>query len=152
MSQCARISPGEIEAVALVDQPLPAASARAIGKIGAELFDYVMAVIRRHRLDLDDMGLAAALRDLKRAEDLADWLRNVLGNADLPPPPWPGTETIVPLRTVGEISAIGLEFRNCLAGEDWWLSAVLGQRCFFRVSGRDGPAIVSVALDPLLGS
>jgi hypothetical protein len=135
LSQCARISPGEIEAAALVDQPLPAASARAIGKIGAELFDYVMAVIRRHRLDLDNMGLAAALRDLKRAEDLADWLRNVLGNADLPPPPWPGTETIVPLRTVAEISAIGLEFRNCLAGEDWWLSAVLGQRGFYRSAG-----------------
>jgi hypothetical protein len=152
LSQCARISPGEIEAVALVDQPLPAASARAIGKIGAELFDYVMAVIRRHRPDLDDIGLAAALRELKRGEDLADWLRNVLRHADLPPPPWPGTETIVPLGAVTEIRATGLEFRNCLAGEDWWLSAVLDQRCFYRVRGRDGPAIVSVALDPLLGT
>jgi hypothetical protein len=56
-----------------------------------------------------------------------------------------------PARGGGEIRAIGLEFRNCLAGEDWWLSAVLGQRCFYRVGGRDGPAIVSVAFDPLLG-
>jgi hypothetical protein len=40
------------------------ASALAIGKIGAELFDYVVAVLRRHRLDLDDIGLAAALREL----------------------------------------------------------------------------------------
>jgi hypothetical protein len=56
--------------------------------------------------------------------------------------PWPGTETIVPLKTVAEISAIGREFRNCLAGEDSWLSAVLGERCFYRVGGRDGPAIV----------
>jgi hypothetical protein len=150
LSQLSRLSLGEIEAAALVDQPLPAASARAIGKIGAELFDYVLGVVRRHRPDLDDMGLAAALRELKRGEDLAVWLRNVLGHADLPTPPWPGTETIVPLRTVAEIRAIGLEFRNCLAGEDWWLSAVLGQRCFFRVGGRDGPALVSVAFDPLL--
>jgi hypothetical protein len=152
LSQCPRISPREIEAIALVGQPLQAASARAIGKIGAELFDYVMAVVRRHRPDLDDMGLAAALRELKRGEDLADWLRGVLRHADLPPPPWPGTETIVPLRAVGEIGATGLEFRNCLAGEDWWLSAVLRQRCFYRVSGPDGPAIVSVAFDPLLGA
>jgi hypothetical protein len=152
ISQCARISPREIETIALFDQPLEAASARAIGKIGAELFDYVMAVIRRHRPDLDDISLAAALRELKRAEDLADWLRNVLRLADLPPPPWPGTETIIPLRSVAEIGATGLEFRNCLAGEDWWLAAVLGQRCFYRVSGRDGPAIVSVAFDPLLGA
>jgi hypothetical protein len=152
LSQCARISPGEIETIALVDQPLHVASARAIKKIGAELFDYVLGVVRRHRPDLDDIGLAAALRELKRAEDLADWLRNVLRHADLPPPPWPGTETIVPLRAVGEIKATGNEFRNCLAGEDCWLSAVLGQRCFYRVSGRDGPAIVSVAFDPLLGA
>jgi hypothetical protein len=87
LSQCARISPGEIETIALVDQPLHVASARAIKKIGAELFDYVLGVVRRHRPDLDDMGLAAALRELKRGEDLAVWLRNVLGHADLPPPP-----------------------------------------------------------------
>jgi hypothetical protein len=152
ISQCARISPGEIETIALVDQPLHVASARAIKKIGAELFDYVLGVVRRHRQDLDDMGLAAALRELKRGEDLAVWLRNVLGHTDLPPPPWPGTETIVPLGAVTEIRATGLEFRNCLAGEDWWLSAVLGQRCFYRISGRDGPAIVSVAFDPLLSA
>jgi hypothetical protein len=152
LSQHARISPGEIECIALVDQPLQAASARFAGKIGAELFDYVLAVVRRHRPDLHDMGLAAALRELKRGEDLADWLRGVLGHADLPPPLWEGTETIVPLGAVSEIKATGLEFRNCLAGEDWWLSAVLGQRCFYRVSGPIGPAIVSIALDPLLGA
>jgi len=152
LSQHSRLSLREIEAIALVDQPLQAASARAIGKIGAVLFDYILAVMRRHRSDLDDIGLAAVLRELKRAEDLADWLRGVLRLADLPPPPWPGTETIVPLRTVAAIRATGLEFRNCLAGEDWWLSAVLDQRCFYRVCGGDGPAIVSVALDPLLGA
>jgi len=152
LSQLSRLSLGEIETIALVDQPLSATSARVIAKIGAELFDYVLAVVRRHRPDLDDMGLAGVLRELKRGEDIADWLRNVLRLADLPPPPWPGTETIIPLRTVAAIDATGLEFRNCLAGEDWWLSAVLSQRCFYRVGGRDGPAIVSVALDPLLGA
>jgi hypothetical protein len=152
LSQHSRLSLREIEAIACLDQPLQVASARAIGKIGAELFEYILAVVRRHRPDLDDIGLAAALRELKRGEDLAEWLRNVLRHVELPPPPWPGTETIAPLRTVGAIRATGLEFRNCLAGEDWWLSAVLGQRCFYRVSGPDGPAIVSVALDPLLGA
>jgi hypothetical protein len=152
LSQHSRLSLRDIETIALFDQPLHVASARTIGKIGAELFDYVMAVLRWHRPDLDDIGMAAALRELKRGEDLADWLRNVLRHADLPPPPWPGTETIIPLRTVAEIRATGLEFRNCLAGEDWWLSAVLDQRCFYRVCGRDGPAIVSVAFDPLLGA
>jgi hypothetical protein len=152
LSQLSRLSLGEIETIALVDQPLSATSARVIAKIGAELFEYVLAVVRRHRPDLDDIGLAAVLRELKRAEDLADWLRNVLRHADLPPPPWPGTETIIPLRTVAAIDATGLEFRNCLASEDWWLSAVLGQRYFYRVGGRDGPAIVSVAFDPLLGA
>jgi hypothetical protein len=152
LSQLSRLSLGEIEAIALSDQPLDAASVRAIGKIGTELFDYVLAVVRRHRPDLDDRGLATALRELKRAEDLADWVRAVLRHADLPPAPWPGTETIIPLRAVAEILATGLEFRNCLAGEDWWLSAVLDQRCFYRVSGPIGPAIVSIALDPLLGA
>ncbi len=152
LSQCARISRGEIEAIASVDQPLNNASVRFAAKIGAELSDYVLAVVRRHRPDFDNISLAAALRELKRAEKLAGWLHTVLGHAGLPPPPWPGTEMIVPLRTVAEIRATGREFRNCLAGEDWWLSAVLGQRCFYRIGGSIDPAIVSVAFDPLLGA
>jgi hypothetical protein len=152
LGQCAKISPGEIETIALVDQPLNNTSVWFAVKIGAKLSDYVLAVVRRHRPDLDDISLATAMRELKRAEELAGWLRTVLGHADLPAPPWPGTEIIVPLRTVAEIRATGLEFRNCLAGEDWWLSGVLGQRCFYRIGGPVDPAIVSVAFDPLLGA
>jgi len=36
--------------------------------------------------------------------------------------------------------------------DDEVLSAVLGQCCYYRVSGRYGPAIVSVAFDGLLGA
>jgi hypothetical protein len=111
-----------------------------------------MMVVRRHRPDLDDIGLVTVLRELGRADGLSAWLRMVLRHSDLPLPPWDGTEAIVPLRTVAEIHAIGIEFRNCLFDDERSLSAVLGQCCYYRVSGRYGPAVVSVAFDALLGA
>jgi hypothetical protein len=153
LHQCSKISPEQLAIIAHFNEPiLAAASLRAVSKIGAELFDYVMAVVRRRRPDLDDIGLVTLLRELGRADGLSAWLRMVLRNADLSPPPWDGTETIAPLRTVAEIHATGVEFRNCLFDDDRSLSAVLGQCCYYRVSGRYGPAIVSVAFDGLLGA
>ena len=120
-------------------------------KIGTSLFNYVIAVTRRHRPDLDDLGLLSLLHELGRADDVSTWLRRVLRHADLPPP-WDGTETIKPLRTVAEIQMTGIELRNCLFGDDHSLPAVLGECCYYRVSGRYGPAVVSVTFDALLGA
>jgi hypothetical protein len=153
LHQCSKISPEQLAIIAHFNEPiLAAASLRAVSKIGAELFDYVMAVVLRHRPDLDDFGLVTLLRELAQADCLSAWLRMVLRQADLPPPPWDGTETIAPLRTVAEIHATGIEFRNCLFDDDRSLAAVLGQCSYYRVSGRYGPAIVSVAFDALLGA
>ena len=93
MHQCEKITPKELAIIAHFDKPiLAAASMRAVSKIGAELFEYVMAVVRRHRPDLDDAGLIAVINELKRADDLSPWLRRILRHADLPPPPWAGSE------------------------------------------------------------
>jgi hypothetical protein len=152
LHECPKISPEELAIIAHFDEPiLAAASLRKLAKVGAELFDYVLAVLRRHRPDLDDVGLVALLRDLGRADDLSAWLRRALRQAGLPPPPWDGTETIRPLRTVAEIHLAGVELRNCLFDDDRSLSAVLGQCYYYRVYGRYGSAVVSVAFDPLLG-
>jgi hypothetical protein len=153
LHQCSKISPEQLAIIAHFNEPiLAAASLRAVSKIRAELFDYVMAVVRRRRPDLDDIGLMTVLRELGRADGSSTWLRMVLRHADLPRPPWGGTETIVPLRTVTEIHATGVEFRNCLFDDDRSLPAVLGQCCYYRVSGRYGPAVVSVVFDALLGA
>lgn len=153
LQQCLKITPEELAIIAHFNQPiLAAASLRAVSKIGAELFHYVITVLRRHRPDLDDLGLVAVLRELGRTDGLSAWLRRALRHADLPPPPWDGTETITPLRPVAEIHVTGVELRNCLFGEDRSLSAVLGECCYYRVSGRYGPAVVSVAFDALLGA
>jgi hypothetical protein len=152
LRDCSKISSGELAIIAHYNEPiLAAASLRKVSKIGADLFDYVLAVLRQHRPDLDDIGLVAVLRDLGRTESLSAWLRRVLRHAGLPLPPWDGTETISPLRTVAEIHVTGVELRNCLFDDDRSISAVLGQCCYYRVSGRYGPAVVSVAFDPLLG-
>lgn len=151
LAQFPKLSAVEIEAIALFDQPLlGAASVRTIAKIGLESFDYVVAVLQRHRPDLDDGGLGAVLRNLRRAEDLSEWLRDALQCVDLPPPPWQGTDAIIPLGTVAAIRETGVELRNCLCDDDWWLSAVFGQRCFYRVYGRHGPAVVAAAFDLML--
>jgi hypothetical protein len=153
LQQCSKISAAELAIIAHFDQPIvAAASLPIISKIGTELFDYVVGVLRRHRPDLDDLGLVAVLRELRRTEDLSAWLRRVLRHADLPAPPWDGSETISPLRTVAEIHVTGVEMRNCLFDDDRSLSAVLGQCCYYRISGRYGPAVVSVAHDALLGT
>jgi hypothetical protein len=153
LHQCSKISPEQLAIIAHFNEPILAAtSLRAVTKIGAELFDYVMMVVRRHRPDLYDIGLVTVLCELGRADGLSAWLRMVLRHSDLPLPPWDGTEAIVPLRTVAEIHAIGIEFRNCLFDDDRSLAAVLGQCCYYRVSGRYGPAVVSVAFDALLGA
>jgi hypothetical protein len=150
---CTTISPAELDIISFFDQPtLAAASLRRVSKIGAELFDYVMAVVRRHRPEIDDADLLTLLRELGRSDDLSIWVRRVLRNAGLPPPPWAGTQTITPLRTVAEIQATGIELRNCLFDDDQSLAAVLGQCCYYRVSGRHGPAVVSVVCDALLGA
>jgi hypothetical protein len=127
LHECARISPDELAIIAHFDEPIvTAVSLRKISKIGTELFDYVLAVIRRRRPDLDDMGLVTVLREFGRTEGLSNWLRKLLRRADLPPPPWDGTETIKPLRSVAEIQATGMELRNCLFDDDRSLLAVLG--------------------------
>jgi hypothetical protein len=152
LHECAKISPKELAIIAHYNQPiLAAASLRKVSRIGVDLFDYVLAVLRRHRPDLDDIGLVAVLRELGQTESLSAWLRRILRHADLPLPPWDGSETIRPLRTVAEIHVTGVELRNCLFDDDRSISAVLGQCCYYRVSGRYGPAVVSVAFDPLLG-
>jgi len=152
LHECPKISTEELAIIAHFDEPiLAAASMRMVSKIGKAVFEYVLAVLRRHRPDLDDVGLVALLRELGRASDLSAWLRRALRHAGLPLPPWAGTETITPLRTVTEIHAAGVELRNCLFDDDRSLSAVLGQCYYYRVYGRYGPAVVSIAFDPLLG-
>lgn len=152
LAQCAKVSVRELDLVAYFDQPTLAASLRRVSKIGGPLLDYIIAVTRRHRPDLDNRGLLSLLHELGRAEDVSTWLRRVLRHADLPPPPWDGTETITPLRTVAEIQMIGVELQNCLFDEDRSLTAVLGECCYYRVSGRYGPAVVAVVVDALLGA
>ena len=153
LHECAKISPEELAIIAHFKEPIvAAASLRKISKIGTELFDYVLAVIRRHRPDLDDMGLVTVLREFGRTEGLSNWLRKLLRRADLPPPPWDGTETIKPLRSVAEIQSTGVELRNCLFDDDRSLLAVLGQCYYYRVYGRYGPGVVSIAFDSLIGA
>jgi hypothetical protein len=153
LHECSKILPEELAVIAHFDEPLlAAASLRKVSKIGTELFGYVIAVLQRHRPDLDDIGLVAVLREFGRTDGLSVWLRKVLRHADLPPPPWDGTEAIAPLRTVAEIHATGVALRNCLFDDERSLAAVLGQCCYYQVSGRCGPAVVSVAFDALLGA
>jgi hypothetical protein len=72
LHQCSKISPGEIELIGHFERPvLAAVSLRTASKIGAELFDYVITAVHRHRPDLDDIGLVTVLRELGRADGLS---------------------------------------------------------------------------------
>jgi hypothetical protein len=153
LAQAAHISAAEIEVISLFDNPRDAAASLCkAAQIGPVLFNYALTAVRRHRPDLVDAELSAVLRHLGRTKTLSGWLCAVLAKAELPRPPWPGTAMIVPLDTVAAIRAAGRELRNCLAEHEHWLAALFGQRCYYRVDGRNGPAIVALEFDALLGT
>jgi hypothetical protein len=153
LGQAAHISAAELEIIAMFDNPRDAAASLCkAARIGPVLFDYALAAVRQHRPDLVDAELSAVLRHLGRMKTLSGWLCAVLAKAELPRPPWPGSATIVPLETVAAIRAAGRELRNCLAEHEHWLAALFGQRCYYRVDGRNGPAIVALEFDALLGT
>jgi hypothetical protein len=50
LHECSKISPEELAIIAHFNEPiLAAASLRKVSRIGVDLFDYVLAVLRRHR-------------------------------------------------------------------------------------------------------
>lgn len=95
-------------------------------------------VLGEHHLDL---------RQLRTLDQLSLWFDRKLLAIRFPAPPWNGTESISPVRTVKELYEVGLQFRNCIYE---YKRAVLEGRRYFYVSTR-GPAVVSIRHDLFIG-
>jgi hypothetical protein len=151
--QRARMAATDLEIIARYDDSDAAAAVlRKAALIRPELLDYAITAVRRLRPDLTQTGLTAALCDLAQARSLSHWLRALLEHAQIPPPPWEGTASIIPLRSAAEIRAAGVEFRNCLRDDEPWLAALLGSRAYYVFRSRKGPAVAAAVFDSLIGS
>jgi hypothetical protein len=69
------------------------------------------------------------------------WLKEWFCKADLPTPPYPGNDLLVPLRTGAQIRASGRVFQNYLIH---YLEEAIAGRIFFYVWNGKEPALVAV--------
>ena len=81
-------------------------------------------------------SLERGYRELSGRVRERDWRTTALAAAGsaargLPPPPFPGDASIVPIRTEAELYAEGLEMKNCLPR--YRFEARAGRACFYRV-------------------
>ena len=74
--------------------------------------DVIVAWVCRHCPAASPADVRQSLRSTQ--SDIDDWLEEWLMTAELPPPPFPGTNLLVPLRTGADIRHAAQEFRNCL--------------------------------------
>jgi hypothetical protein len=101
--------------------------------------DVIVAWVCRHCPAASPADVRQSLRSTK--SDIDDWLEEWLMTAQLPPPPFPGTNLLVPLRTGADIKHAAQEFRNCL--NSLLQDAVTGRIAFYVWQGKE-PAVVSL--------
>jgi hypothetical protein len=124
-----------------------------VTRLGGNEAAHVVDALAKLRPDLGGAGVLAWLETTaaKHPHEFRERLVELLSNRALPKAPWAGTTEITPIRSIGQLGSVGLEFRNCL-GDIWRVCEALArQRCFYRVSA-PRPAVVSLKQDVLLGS
>jgi hypothetical protein len=153
MGRCTKITHRELAALEPAILPLVAATSLvAVSTFGAPTIGYMRAAVRQHRPDLGEVQLQRLFARIGEVKRLGPWLTHLLEKSPLPPPPWRGTDAIIPLRTIAEICAAGNELKNCLGDPDRWLPVLLGRCFYYRVIGPRTSAIVGIVFDNLIGA
>jgi hypothetical protein len=110
---------------------------RLIGEFGTAGLLFLVDGLTRLRPDLGRACIERSLNALERPDRLDHLIMRLTRGLRLPPPPWGGTVTIKPLRTVAELRATGLRLENCLNGLIIWTEALSGQRVFYLAEERE---------------
>jgi len=118
---------------------------------------YVIAVAKRFQPTATDREMARSLdhylkkRPIEhgyRTGSMTQWVGRRLRKSKFPTPPWEGTNSIRPLKSIAEIGRIAQEFRNCIA--DSIPSIIVDSKHYYVYRGRIN-AIISLERDPALG-
>jgi hypothetical protein len=105
-------------------------------RFGVKEINYLLDGVARLRLPLSRADVVAALSKATRRHELEECLHRLLLDVALPPPPWLGNETVVPLRTMGAMRQTGRMFSNCLADSDYGFRALCGHVVLYVVNLR----------------
>jgi hypothetical protein len=113
-----------------------------ISKDDVMALNVIVDWVCRHCRAASPADIRLSLRSTK--SDIDDWLEEWLIDAELPAPPFPGSDLLVPLRTGVEIKHAAQEFRNCL--NSLLQDAVTGRVAFYVWQGKE---LAVVSLKPL---
>ncbi|MBL8569553.1 MAG: hypothetical protein JNK84_10755 [Phreatobacter sp.] len=132
--------PTDLVILRIADAPdavIASTRGRLIGRFGAAGVTFLADGIARIRPDLSHEAIQRALNALEKPAKIDNLLTRLSRDLVLPDPPWIGTGTITPLRTVRELRAAGLRLENCLNSLAIWSEALGGQRAFYLVEERE---------------
>lgn len=123
--QLPRLDQDLFEAACTLDPLMlsPALIQRTKSRAGAERFNRQLAAIRRHCSTATDEALMKSLSDLGPDTSTEGWSRSWLARADqnIPAPPWPGNETLVPLSTGEALNKAARVTRTCVRSRIHWV-------------------------------
>lgn len=124
-----QLTPRKLDALSQLEPDLR--SARIMKQVRSKddvlALDVIVAWVCRHCPAASPADVRQSLRSTR--SDIDDWLEEWLMTAQLPPPPFPGTDLLVPLRTGADIKHAAQEFRNCL--NSLLQDAVTGRVAFY---------------------
>jgi hypothetical protein len=124
---------------------------RLIGTFGAAGILFVQDGIARLRPDLTQASITRSLNALENPSRIEHLFARLIRNLALPEPPWAGTSTIRPLRSIPALRAAGVRLENCLGTLPIWTEAISGQRAFYFVEDRE-LAVVALARHEVFGT
>ena len=119
---------------------------------GVPVINYVATGIHRRADPLTDREVLTRLSRVKRYSDFATVIYDMLVDCPLPDPPWPGTQTIRPVRTLREVRQAGDRFQNCLRDPSYALPVSAGDLAIYIVESSKEPVCASLKYDRVLRS
>lgn len=119
---------------------------------GLSATSYVLAGIRRRGPLISEPDVLGRLSRVKSFHDFAQAIHDALLDVPFPEPPWPGSATLRPLRTLREVHAVGEQFQNCLSDPSQALVALAGEMAIYVGEPRTGRVCASLVHDRALGS
>jgi hypothetical protein len=113
---------------------------------------YVLAGVRKQAPTLTEREVLARLARVGSASDFADMVHEALLDVALPEPPWQGSPTLRPVRTLRELRATAEKFNNCLASAERALRVLTGDLAIYVIDTPTASACAGLRRDQVLHS
>ncbi len=108
-----------------------------LGRWKPDILRFIFAGLAKLRTDLTARQIMERMNAVETDFALKKLVERLLEPLPLPPPPWPGTDMIVPVTTVADLRALGLRMRNCLKSVEMVTAAIAGEQAYYRIEGKE---------------